>query len=327
MSVYAGMDLLSYPGRDTMKWLAENTNLYWTGFYLAPAPNQGYTGWMNEREYLKSINWGFAPVFLGQQIANKNGTNQHNLTQPQGITDAQRAVRLARQAGFPEKTVIYLDIENGGSLPQNQLDYCLSWFDEVTNNNYTPGVYCSYLQTADQIRAHRGGVVFWVFNIKTTTYPLANPFPTPHPSESGVPYALAFQMAWHHNFNAGGKNIPAIDLDSALTQDPSTPMSQTTESSQEIQTTESSEEISSGEDSAETKSRPTISKGSNSPSVFQLQQCLSKLGFDITVDGIFGPGTEAAVIQFQKDNELESDGIVGPATWEALSNQSACEEL
>jgi len=43
------------------------------------------------------------------------------------------------------------------------------------------------------------------------------------------------------------------------------------------------------------------------------------MGYDIAVDGIFGPGTEAAVIQFQKDNELESDGIVGQNTWHALS--------
>lgn len=35
-------------------------------------------------------------------------------------------------------------------------------------------------------------------------------------------------------------------------------------------------------------------------------------------DAIFGPDTEAAVKQFQTDNGLTADGIVGPRTWDAL---------
>lgn len=38
----------------------------------------------------------------------------------------------------------------------------------------------------------------------------------------------------------------------------------------------------------------------------------------ITADGIFGPKTKAAVIEFQEANELVPDGICGPKTWEAL---------
>lgn len=43
----------------------------------------------------------------------------------------------------------------------------------------------------------------------------------------------------------------------------------------------------------------------------------SKLG--INADGIFGKNTKAAVISFQKQHKLEPDGIVGPATLEALN--------
>jgi peptidoglycan L-alanyl-D-glutamate endopeptidase CwlK len=49
--------------------------------------------------------------------------------------------------------------------------------------------------------------------------------------------------------------------------------------------------------------------------VVVLQQALKARGFDPGVpDGDFGPGTEAAVIAFQKSEGLTPDGIVGPQT-------------
>lgn len=59
----------------------------------------------------------------------------------------------------------------------------------------------------------------------------------------------------------------------------------------------------------------TIKQGStDKESIKVLQQ---KLG-GLTVDGIWGPKTEAAVREFQKKSGLTVDGIVGPKTWEAL---------
>lgn len=69
--------------------------------------------------------------------------------------------------------------------------------------------------------------------------------------------------------------------------------------------------------------RPTIRKGSSGEDVKYCQQLLMKLGYDLSPyndDGKFGAKTQAAVIAFQKANGLGADGVVGPLTWEALTN-------
>ncbi len=56
----------------------------------------------------------------------------------------------------------------------------------------------------------------------------------------------------------------------------------------------------------------------------QIQCLLQYLGYyTITVDGIWGPGTEQAVKDFQHDNGLEEDGIPGKLTQAALPDAVA----
>lgn len=55
--------------------------------------------------------------------------------------------------------------------------------------------------------------------------------------------------------------------------------------------------------------------------VTNLQNRLIQLGFTLLVDGVFGKVTESIVKQFQKDNGLFPDGVVGPKTIEALSTE------
>jgi predicted chitinase len=61
-----------------------------------------------------------------------------------------------------------------------------------------------------------------------------------------------------------------------------------------------------------------LRQGSKGAAVQSVQQRLSDLGYSLSVDGNFGPGTASAVISFQQKNNLGNDGVVGPNTWAAL---------
>ncbi len=52
--------------------------------------------------------------------------------------------------------------------------------------------------------------------------------------------------------------------------------------------------------------------------VRELQAVLRRHDRAVVVDGLFGRGTEATVRCFQRARGLRADGVVGPATWQAL---------
>ncbi|MFB2938806.1 peptidoglycan-binding protein [Aerosakkonemataceae cyanobacterium BLCC-F154] len=65
---------------------------------------------------------------------------------------------------------------------------------------------------------------------------------------------------------------------------------------------------------------PTLRRGSRGYYVTFLQERLNIFGYPVAVDGIFGSITEATVKNFQRDQGLLVDGIVGPMTWRALNS-------
>jgi hypothetical protein len=60
---------------------------------------------------------------------------------------------------------------------------------------------------------------------------------------------------------------------------------------------------------------PILKVGSKGSAVKILQKQLG-----ITADGDFGPNTKKAVIAFQEKHNLKAEGVVGPATWNALED-------
>lgn len=68
-----------------------------------------------------------------------------------------------------------------------------------------------------------------------------------------------------------------------------------------------------------------VSYGSQGSSVTELQKLLNNNGYGLTVDGIYGAKTQAAVKDYQQKNGLTVDGIVGTNTWGALTTANTTQ--
>ena len=66
-------------------------------------------------------------------------------------------------------------------------------------------------------------------------------------------------------------------------------------------------------------SLPTLRVTSRGATVKSLQHLLSKKGYSLEEDGLFGQATLASVKDFQKQQKLRPDGVVGPRTWGSLA--------
>ncbi|MDO4282398.1 MAG: peptidoglycan-binding domain-containing protein [Clostridia bacterium] len=86
--------------------------------------------------------------------------------------------------------------------------------------------------------------------------------------------------------------------------------------------------VKSREETSFDESSNVISEGSKGKMVNDLQKYLNMVSEKyptipkLLVDGVFGPKTKSAVLEFQKLFNLEQDGIVGQITWETLYNVS-----
>jgi len=72
--------------------------------------------------------------------------------------------------------------------------------------------------------------------------------------------------------------------------------------------------------------RRILKQGMSGDDVKELQEKLSKLGFNVTVDGKYGIKTFVAVCAFQEDHGIEVDGEAGPVTMSLFESIGQGEE-
>jgi hypothetical protein len=212
---YWGMDVYAYPGDTTMKAWKNNSDLKWTGFYLAPTLNHSDTSFMSQRSSLVNQGWNIVPIYVGHQAPSTY------FTKAKGTADAHAAEQLAKNAGFPSGTCIYLDVEKGGTLESDQITYIKAFITELSANTmYDPGVYCSYT-TADQIQSAISSIYakYWVWHLKKWTgTPVTDKAPSP--STSGTSYAESWQLIQNTSKTIGGHKIDPVDFSSSSSANP-----------------------------------------------------------------------------------------------------------
>lgn len=74
-------------------------------------------------------------------------------------------------------------------------------------------------------------------------------------------------------------------------------------------------------DTSTATERGTVRRGDRGEAVKDLQRILKDMGYNLEVDGIFGPLTKSVVESYQGKMGLTRDGIVGPKTWAALESK------
>jgi hypothetical protein len=200
---YLGFDLNEYPGDDALPILRKT--FFFSSYWLGPPPGQKRTTWSGKRSLLQSQGLGFVVLFNGRLTRTlKSLADAH----AKGTSDGDSAAKLARAEGFPEGTVIFLDIEEGGRLTENYHQYVRAWIDTLEQTHFHAGVYCSgipvqeeemkFITTAQDLLDHLAGrkLTIWIYNDACPPSPGCVFPPRLIPlDQSGTPAAAVWQYA------------------------------------------------------------------------------------------------------------------------------------
>ncbi len=244
-SGFLGFDRNEYPGDENLAALKKTFSF--AGFWLNNPPGTKRNGWTGKRSAVQAAGFGFLVLFNGRLYAKlKDEDNATKL----GRADAVTAVAAAWREGFPVRTIIFLDQEEGGRMLPEQKAYIYAWVDGVTAAGFRAGIYCSGMAakegsgasvvTADDIRANADGrkIVYFVTNDGCPPSPGCGfPERPASPRESGVRFAEVWQFAQsprrrdvakacRASYARDGNCYPPglnvhVDLDTAASSDPS----------------------------------------------------------------------------------------------------------
>jgi hypothetical protein len=241
-----GFDRNEYPGDANLKILRQT--FFYAGYWLNDPPDEKANSWNGHRATVEAAGFGFLVLFNGRLYAElKTVANAARL----GKSDADAAVAAARREGFPARTIIFLDQEQGGRMLPEQKAYIYAWVDGVVAAGFRAGIYCSGIAskddgnvvTAEDIRQSAAGreIVYWAINDACPPAPgCAFPATPPMPAQSGLRFAEVWQFAQSPqrkdvagrctNYNRDGNCYPPgispalrlyVDVNAATSADPS----------------------------------------------------------------------------------------------------------
>ncbi|MGC2815455.1 MAG: glycoside hydrolase domain-containing protein [Candidatus Acidiferrum sp.] len=248
---YLGFDLNIFPGTNALPVLRKT--FAFGGYWLSPPPGEKSNSWSGKREEMREQQFGFLLLYLGRE-----SRELRNLAtaREKGSLDARNAAAAAKKDRFPAQAILFLDIEEGGRLPETYHAYLQVWAKQLEEAGYRAGAYCSgmpvregpdaTITTADDIRAHAPSqdFTFYVFNdaCPPSLGCVFSQAPSA-PANSGIPFAALWQFAQSPrrkqftahcapgysadgNCYAPGDSAHAwlLDVDSATSADPSNGM-------------------------------------------------------------------------------------------------------
>lgn len=245
-STYLGFDRNDYPGDANLRVLRQTFS--YAGYWLNNPPGEKTNTWAGHRAAVESAGFGFLVLFNGRLYRQ---LKSEMIARRLGRADAHSATATAAREGFPAKTIIFLDQEQGGRMLPEQKVYIYAWVDGIIAAGFRAGIYCSgqvspdeqHVVTAEDIRATAGGrdITYWAINDACPPAPGCTlPQKPPSPAESGVRFAEVWQFAQSPqrkdvtahctNYSRDGECYPPgvalalklhVDLNSATLPDPS----------------------------------------------------------------------------------------------------------
>ncbi len=245
---YLGFDRNIFPGQDSLPVLRKT--FAFSGYWLSPPPGEKTNTWLGHRDILRSEGFGFLLLYRGPE---SRELKDDSAAAEKGTREAGNAAAAAKSEGFPVHAILFLDIEEGGRLPEAYHSYLRAWTAELSAAGYRAGAYCSgmpvkegpsvTITTADDIRAHAPSqdFAFFIYNDACPPSPGCTfPQNPPSPATGGIPYAALWQFAqsprrkeftarcppgYHTDGNCYGPGDTShswfLDVDTATSPDPS----------------------------------------------------------------------------------------------------------
>ncbi len=207
---FVGFDRNLYPGDDRLAEL--HRHFAFVGYWLNNPPGERQNGWQGKRQKLREAGFGFLVLFNGRVDAEIKRSRLS--PEALGQKDAADAIAAAKSEGFPAKTILFLDQEEGGRLLPEQAAYFFGWTEAVAASDFLPGSYLSgqpspdgngpdgkpaTITTAQDVREkiaarHLHPVVFWVAQDTCPPAPGCTAQP-PRLRDSGTMDAMVWQYA------------------------------------------------------------------------------------------------------------------------------------